>query len=200
MNTAVTTFPVRLGLVGPTRVARWRPAVQWLLAIPHLLVVWALTTLRHVLTVISLFAVLFTKRIPRPVFDAIAMTHRFEWRAISYALFLHDEYPRFDFRSASDDDGTDPHTTVTFAYPEQLSRWSPLYKWILAVPHYAVAIVRTVASILVMLYAFARVVITGSHSERARRFIVAVTQYRLRIESYVGLLTDQYPPFTLHAA
>jgi len=88
--------------------ARWRPLVQWLLAVPHLAVVYALSSLRQVLTVISFFAVLFTKRIPRPLFDAIAMTYRYEWRSVSYALFLHEEYPPFDFQ---------PTTTTTATHP-----------------------------------------------------------------------------------
>jgi hypothetical protein len=41
------------------------------------------------LTAVSFVTVLFTKRIPRPVYDAIAMTYRYEWRSMSYALALH---------------------------------------------------------------------------------------------------------------
>ena len=84
-------YPVQLRLTADRQIARWRPLVQWLLAIPHLAVVSALTTLRHVLTVISLFTVIFTKRIPRPLFDTVAMTYRYEWRSLSYALFLHEQ-------------------------------------------------------------------------------------------------------------
>jgi ABC-type uncharacterized transport system YnjBCD permease subunit len=40
--------------------ARWRPLVQWLLAIPHLAVAYVLSSLRSVLTLISFFTVLFT--------------------------------------------------------------------------------------------------------------------------------------------
>ncbi len=45
----------------------------------------------------SLVTVVFTKRITRPLFDSIAMTYRYEWRAMSYAVFLHQEYPPFAF-------------------------------------------------------------------------------------------------------
>src|SRR5437763_9952736 len=97
MATSIT-YPVQLDLTSDTRVARWRPLVQWLLAIPHLAVVSVLTSLRHVLTAVSFVSVLFTKRVPRQVFDAIAMTYRYEWRSVSYALFLHDQYPPFDLQ------------------------------------------------------------------------------------------------------
>ena len=88
-----TPYPVQLDFRADRHIARWRPFVQWLLAVPHLLVAWALHTLRQVLTVINFFTVLFAKRIPRPLFDAIAMTYRYEWARHEFALFMHEDYP-----------------------------------------------------------------------------------------------------------
>jgi hypothetical protein len=68
--------------------------VQWLLAIPHLMIAYALRFVRQALTMISFFTVLFAEQIPRPLFDAIVMTYRYEWRAMSYAFFMHQDYPR----------------------------------------------------------------------------------------------------------
>jgi hypothetical protein len=54
--------------------------------------------------------VLFTTQIPRPLFDAIVMTYRYEWRAMSYALFMHENYPPFDFDlSCKDVPAVQPH-------------------------------------------------------------------------------------------
>jgi hypothetical protein len=177
--------------------ARWRPLVQWLLAIPHLAVAYVLSSLRSVLTLISFFTVLFTKKIPRPLFDVIAMTYRYEWRATSYALFLHEDYPPFDFQPGASDDGVEPHTAVSYTYPEELSRWQPLYKWLLAVPHYFVLIGLSIAAVFVVLFGFFAVVITGEHPAGARDFLVDAYRYNLRVQAYVGLLTDRYPPFAL---
>src|SRR3954465_14169623 len=143
-------YPAQLDFDADLHISRWRPLVQWLLAVPHLMVAQALNTLRGVLTLISLFTVLFTKEIPRPLFDAIAMTYRYEWRVMSYALFLHEDYPPFDFHPAAADDGVEPHSTMTFTYPEELSRWQPLYKWFLAIPHYVVLFVLMVAALFVV--------------------------------------------------
>jgi hypothetical protein len=63
MSTA-TPYPAQLGFEGGLHVARWRPPIQLLLAIPQLLIVAALGMLRNVLTLISFFTVLFTKHIP----------------------------------------------------------------------------------------------------------------------------------------
>lgn len=193
-------YPVQVDFQAERNMARWRPLVQWLLAIPHLIIASALSTLREVLTLISFFTVLFTKQIPRPLFDMIAMTYRYEWRAFSYALFLHEDYPPFDFQPSATDDGVEPHTAVTFTYPEELARWQPLYKWILAVPHYFVLIALVIAAIFVGLFGFFAVLFTGEYPERARDFLVDVYRYSLRVQAYVGLLTDRYPPFAVRAS
>jgi hypothetical protein len=192
-----TLHAANVQLEADRRIARWRPLVQWLLAIPHLVVVNALSTLRGILTVVSLVTVLFAGRIPRSLFDAIAMTYRYEWRAMSYALFLHDDYPPFEFAPAADDDGRDPHTRLSIAYPDRLDRWKPLYKWILAIPHYIAIIALAVAGVIAILWGFIAVLATGQYPAQARTFLVSAYRYCIRVEAYIGLLTDEYPPFRL---
>jgi hypothetical protein len=190
-------YPAQLEFDGDSHIARWRPLVQWLLAIPQLAIAYALSTLRNVLTLISFFTVLFTKRIPRPLFDMTAMTLRYEWRAMSYALFLHEDYPPFDFQPSADDDGVEPHTTLAIANPEELNRWKPLYKWILAVPHYVVLLALAIAGFFVVIAGFFAVLFTGEYPHGARDFLVGAYRYNLRVQAYIGLLTDEYPPFAL---
>jgi hypothetical protein len=192
-------YPAQLDFDADRHISRWRPLVQWLLAVPHLLVAQALNTLRQVLTLISFFTVLFTKQIPRPLFDAIAMTYRYEWRAMSYALFLHQDYPPFSFKADAADDGVEPHTALSLTYPGELNRWKPLYKWFLAIPHYFVALALVVAGVGAVVIGFFAVVFTGRFPLGPRDFIVKAWRYGLRVQAYVGLLTDQYPPFALHA-
>jgi ABC-type uncharacterized transport system YnjBCD permease subunit len=195
----VISYPAQLDFRGTPQIARWRPLVQWLLAIPQLFIAYLLMILREILTLFSFFAVVFTGHLPRPLFDLIAMTFRYEWRAASYALFLHDDYPPFDFQPIAADNGMDPHTFVTFVYPERLSRVRPLVKWLLAVPHYLVLAALGVAALLVLVVGFVAVLLTGDYPLGLRDFLVGVYRYNLRVQAYVGLLTDQYPPFSLHA-
>lgn len=192
-------YPAQLEFDADRHITRWRPLVQWLLAVPHLMVANVLSSLRQVLTLVSLFTVLFTREIPRPLFDAIAMTYRYEWRAISYALFLHEDYPPFSFRAEATDDGAEPHTTLSLTYPDQLNRWAPLYKWFLAIPHYFVALALALAAGGAVLVGFFAVVFTGQFPLGPRDFIVNAWRYGLRVQAYVGLLTDRYPPFSLRA-
>jgi ABC-type sugar transport system permease subunit len=192
-------YPAQLEFHGDRHIRRWRPLVQWLLAIPQLMIAAMLTTLRTVLSVVSFFTVLFTRQIPRALFDVMAMTLRYEWRAASYALFLHEDYPPFDFEPAAADDGVEPHTTVTLVYPEQLARWKPLYKWLTALPHYFVLMALAFSAAFVVLGGFLAVVVTGEYPAGARDFLVGFSRYNMRVQAYVGLLTDQYPPFSLTA-
>jgi hypothetical protein len=196
---ASVSYPAQLDFHGGLRIARWRPLAQWLLAIPQLAIASVLSSLRNVLTLISLFTVLFTRRIPKPIFDAIAMTYRYEWRAVSYALFLHDDYPPFDFTVGAEDDQVEPHTTLSISYPGELNRWKPLYKWLLAIPHYVVAAALVLAAIPTFVVGFVAVLVTGEYPRGVRSFLVNVYRYVLRVQAYVGLLTDQYPPFRLAA-
>lgn len=192
-------YPVQLEFHADLHITRWRPLVQWLLAIPHLMIASALRSLREVLTLISFFTVLFTKQIPRPLFDAIAMTYRYEWRAMSYALFMHEDYPPFDFEMSSEDDGLEAHSVLQLTYPEQLERWKPLYKWFVAIPHYFVMAGLFVGAVLGIIAGFFAVVFTGEYPQGIRDYLVNAYRYALRVEAYVGLLTDRYPPFTLAA-
>jgi Domain of unknown function (DUF4389) len=191
--------PLQLDFEADRRITRWRPLVQWLLAIPHLMIAYALRTLRQVLTLISFFTVLFTERIPRPLFDVIVMTYRYEWRAMSYAFFMHEDYPPFDFAPSSDDDGAEPHTSLRLVYPERLQRWKPLYKWFLAIPQFVVLVGLFVAAVVGIVAGFFAVLVTGEYPQGIRDFLVDAFRYALRVEAYVGLLTDQYPPFRLAA-
>jgi hypothetical protein len=104
-----------------------------------------------------------------------------------------------EFQAAAADDGVEPHTTLNLTYPEHLDRWKPLYKWFLAIPHYFVCLALAVAGACTVVVGFFAVVFTGQFPLGPRDFIVNAYRYGLRVQAYVGLLTDQYPPFTVRS-
>jgi Domain of unknown function (DUF4389) len=87
------TYPLRVLVEYPEHVANWRPLVQWLLAWPYLIVASVLYWLTAVLTFIAFFTVLFTKRIPRGLFELMVPGLRWNLRGSAYAYFLTDRYP-----------------------------------------------------------------------------------------------------------
>jgi hypothetical protein len=88
-------YPVRLTIDYPGRIARWRPLVQWLLAWPYLIVAGVLYWLTGLLTIVAFFTVLFTKQIPRGVFELMVPGLRWNVRGNAYAYFMTDRYPPF---------------------------------------------------------------------------------------------------------
>ncbi|MFP9137379.1 DUF4389 domain-containing protein [Devosia sp. XGJD_8] len=79
---------------------RWLPLVKWLLAIPHYIVLAVLTLLAILATIVAWFAILFTGRYPRPLFDFVVGVGRWAVRVWAYAfLLVTDIYPPFILRS-----------------------------------------------------------------------------------------------------
>ncbi len=75
---------------------RFLPLVKWLLAIPHYIVLGILLLIVFLGTVIAWFAILFTGRYPRGIFDFVVNVYRWVYRINAYALLLvTDRYPPF---------------------------------------------------------------------------------------------------------
>jgi hypothetical protein len=89
------SYPLRVHIDRPEQMARWRPLVQWLLAIPYVVVAGVLYWLIGVLTVVAFFTVLFTKRIPQGVFELMVPGLRWNLRSGAYSYFMTDRYPPF---------------------------------------------------------------------------------------------------------
>jgi hypothetical protein len=184
-------YPVRLDIAYPESLSRWLIFVKWLLAIPHLLIIYVLQLLVRVLTFLALFAILFTRKYPRGLFDLAVNAMRWNNNVNAYIFLMRDEYPPFTWEP-----GQYP-VTYEVDYPPELNRWLPLVKWLLAVPHYIALIFLGLASAVVILIAFFAILFTGKFPRGMFDFVVGVTRWSQRVTAYVILLTDEYPPFRL---
>ena len=138
--------------------------------------------------------IVFRHRYPRWWFDFSRELIRFEARVGAYGVLLTDRYP-------STIDEQSVHLEIDYPQVEvDLNRWLPLFKWLLAIPHYVVLAFLTVAAAFVVIYAWFAILFTGSYPRGSFDFVVGVGRWHLRVAAYAVLLvTDIYPPFSLGA-
>jgi Domain of unknown function (DUF4389) len=75
---------------------RWLPLIKWLLAIPHYIVLFFLTIAAIIAVILAWFAILFTGRYPRSIFDFVVGVIRWSNRITGYSFTLvTDQYPPF---------------------------------------------------------------------------------------------------------
>jgi hypothetical protein len=86
-------YPVRISIDYPEHMARWRPLVAWILAYPYVIVAGVLGMLSGVMSFVSFFTILFTKQIPRGIFELMVPGLRWSVRGHAYSLFMVDRYP-----------------------------------------------------------------------------------------------------------
>jgi len=80
---------------------------------------------------------------------------------------------------------------------EEYSRFMPLIKWLLIVPHLIVLAFLAIGALFVVIFAFFAVLITGRFPRGAFDFLVGVYRWSVRVNAYARLMVDPYPPFSL---
>jgi hypothetical protein len=185
-------YPLRFDIEYPEKLSRWLIFVKWLLALPHFLILYALTAVADVITFVAFFAILFTGRYPRGLFDFVVNIYRWQENVFAYYALFRDEYPPFSWEA-----GKYP-VTFEVDYPERLSRWMIFVKWLLAIPHIIVLVFLYVAALVVWVIAWLAILFTGRFPRGLFDFLVGVNRWSLRVNAYaLLLLRDDYPPFSL---
>ena len=147
-----------------------------------------------ILFLATVLMLVFRQKYPRWWFEWNVGVTKFGTRVSAYLTLLRDEYP------ATDDDQA---VHLAIPYPDaknELNRWLPLVKWILAVPHYVVLCLLGVAACVCVVIAWFAILVTGRYPRALFDFVVGVLRWSLRVTAYAFLLTtDRYPPFRLSA-
>jgi hypothetical protein len=139
-----------------------------------------------------LLMILFRQKYPRWWFDFNLQLVRFSTRVSSYLALMSDRYP-------STDEEQSVHLDLDYPNVKQdLNRWMPLVKWLLAIPHFVVLLFLGVASVFAVVIAWFAILFTGRYPRSLFDFVEGVMRWGLRVQAYSMLLvTDRYPPFRL---
>jgi hypothetical protein len=190
-------YPATLELDASPEIANWRPLVHWLLAIPHLVLAQALQYVGQVVALISWVVIVFTGALPAGLANFQCLVIRYAARAYSYAAWLREPYPPFEFAMTGTDPGTDPLRIELQPELTDRNRLTVGLRLIWAIPAAIFGAVLSLAASVALLVAFFAVLFTGRWPDGLRDFVIRCGRYFIRLTAYVDLLTDEYPPFAL---
>jgi len=170
--------------------------VNWILAVPHFIILYGLQVLAQVIALVSWFAIVFTGALPEGLANIQMMYLRYEVRTYTFAAFMREDYPPFAFGTTASDGGEDPQLRVEFVprFAER-NRLTVAFRIILVIPQLIVLTFLAIAASIVVLIAFFAVLFTGHWPPGMRSFVLNVYRWYLRVQAYFLLLTDEYPPF-----
>ena len=180
---------------------RLTTAFRLILAIPHAILVgpfsWSRTggegllgIAAFVMAIFSWFTILITGQHIRGIRDFTLFYLRWRTKALAYVALFVDEYPPFG-------DGAYP-AAITIADPAlPRDRASVAFRLILAIPHFFVLFFLGIGWFFTSVFAWFAILFTGSYPPSVLPFGIGVMRWMLRLEVYLLLLVDEYPPFSL---
>ena len=181
----------------PYAVARWRPLVNWVLYIPHGIVLYGLQILAQVVFLVYWVMFLFTGRLHPSLYGVMAMYERYNVRATGFLLGYTETYAPFDFDTTSADNAAYPPVRLRVpTVPDDVPRKAAL-NILLAIPHYIVMMIYFIGAAVVAIIGWFAVLFTGAWPTGMRDFLVRVSNYYYRIWTYVTMVDNDYPKFDL---
>jgi uncharacterized protein DUF4389 len=168
---------------------------RWLLVIPHAIVLAFYGIAAGVVVIIAWFALLFTGRWPRGMYDFVAGAFRYATAVHGYLYLLTDEYPPFG------PDVDSYPVRLNIAPPkDQYSRLKVLFRIILSIPPYIIAYAMNIVMQVGAVLAWFAIIVLGRQPKGLQDMIVLGLSYQQRAYAYMALLTEDWPPFTDDAA
>ena len=188
-NKASKDYAARLEIDYPDRLNRLTTFFRPILTIPIAII---LSLLSSGLAFATLLMIVFRVKYPKWWFDFARELTRLNMRVGAYGALLTDRYP-----STTKDQAV--HVDIDYPDVEKdLSRWLPLVKWLLAIPHFVVLVVLSIFAFFAIVIAWFAILITGRYPKGLFDFVVGVFRWSLRVSAYMYLLvTDRYPPFSM---
>ncbi len=144
------------------------------------------------MAVVSWFAVVFTGKQPRGLWDFALYYMRWRANVLAYAGLLRDEYPPFGPGA-----GAYPVSFSAGDFPETRDRWSVGLRLIFVIPHLIVLIFLSIAWLVTAIIAWFAILFTGNYPQSLYDFATGYMRWTVRVQAYLLLMRDEYPPFSM---
>jgi hypothetical protein len=207
-------YPVSIA-IEPQRSHRNRltTAFRLILAIPHLILVGGvgagfafynggghnatslggetglLGGIASLLAIVSWFTIVFVGEHYTPIRRYTRFYLRWRVRVIAYFMLLQDQYPPFG-------DGSYPAALVFEEPVKMRDRLSVGLRLILAIPHFIVLFFVLCLLWITTVFAWFAILITAHYPDGLYDFAVGALRWLIRVEAYILLMVDDYPPFS----
>ncbi|UFS96941.1 DUF4389 domain-containing protein [Nocardia huaxiensis] len=178
---------VELDVFTPPTQRRWTVLIRLILAIPQLIVVWALGLAATVVAIIGWFAALFTGALPPWCGDFLRSYLAYSTRVMAYLMLMVDVYPPFTM-----DVAVDHPVRVWFPAPTPLNRMAVLFRFFLALPILLLTAWFVSGWMVISLILWLIVLIMGRMPDTIFQATAAVLRNQVRTESYWYMLTPTY--------
>ncbi len=199
-DTPISTGGTYLVVESPYEVARWRPLVNWLLYIPHGIILYALQILSRAVFLIYWLMLIFTGQLHPGMYGVMAMYERYSARATGFLLGFSETYAPFDFATGPVDNNAYPPVRLNLPeVPGSVPRSAALNVF-KAIPHYIVLMVFAIGAAAVAIVGWFAVLFTGAWPPNMRGFLVRVSNYYFRVWAYIAMVENDYPKFGLPAS
>lgn len=165
------------------------------IVLPHLFILMFVGLYGAILAFVAFWVVLFTGRYPESMFEYQVNLMKWMIRLDARLYNLSDGYPAFGLKA------TDEHTDLIVPYPEKISRGLVLLRLFFGfiyvyIPHGFILVFRGFFVGILVFLAWWVVLFTASYPQSFHEWVVGQMRWQMRINLYMGFMTDTYPAFT----
>ncbi len=183
-------YPVDVDMEHLPEYSRFMPMIKWLIVIPQYLVYFFVVIGAMFVAFAAFFATLFTAKYPEGMWNYMVGVHRWAMRVMAYQMLITDKYPPFTLQETPDDT-----IQLVAEYPEHVSRWRPLFAWLIVIPYAIVASLIFLVAQICSFFAFFTILFTKHIPDGLFNVIRNGFTWNLRTGFYSYWMSTEYPPF-----
>jgi len=172
--------------------------IKMLLAVPHLFVVSALSSLTQVLAYIGYWVVALTGQMPGGVYQLIEISYKWNARMFGWLVGYTDLYPPFETHPPYPVDvEMEPNTNPSKGWA--VAGLLVVPKFVVLIPHFVVISILAIGALAASWVGYIVVAFTGRFPVGIQDFVAGVMQWGIRVTAFLMGITDEYPKYSLDA-